>query len=387
MGPEPGIMRITDDWIGTGAVQTVLALIEAGGHRAFLVGGCVRNALMGLPVTDIDVATDALPDRVAELAGAAGVRVVPTGMAHGTVTLIVSGQPFEVTTFRRDLETDGRRAVVAFSDRLADDAARRDFTMNALYADRTGKVIDPVSGLNDLLRRRVRFVGDPAARIAEDYLRILRFFRFLAVYGDPVAGPDPEAMAACAALSDGVQRLSRERIGQEMRKLLSARDPSPAVAAMQAAGVLARTLPGADGSALSVLVHIEDGIPPRWIRRLAVLGGDGPVAEKLRLSRSEARTLADLRAAIASGDRPDAIGHRLGAEVGTDAVLARAALSGRAPPDGWQADVLRGAQAQFPVTAADLSPLAGAELGDRLAALKARWLASGLLLTRDELLA
>ncbi|MBY0397298.1 MAG: CCA tRNA nucleotidyltransferase, partial [Thermoleophilia bacterium] len=220
-------MRITGDWITADHVQAVLAAIERGGHRALLVGGCVRNDLLGLPVTDIDIATDAPPARVAELASGAGLRCVPTGIDHGTVTVIAEGRPHEVTTFRRDVETDGRRAVVAFSERLEDDASRRDFTMNALYADRGGAVLDPVGGIGDLRARRVRFVGNPAERIREDYLRILRFFRFHAAYGDVSAGLDAEALAACAGLAAGIDGLSRERVGQEMRKLLSARDPSP----------------------------------------------------------------------------------------------------------------------------------------------------------------
>ena len=176
---------------------------------------------------------------------------MPTGLAHGTVTVVAGGRPFEVTTFRRDVETFGRRAVVAFSTDLRDDAARRDFTMNALYVRPDGTVVDPLGGLPDLRAGRVRFVGDGAARIAEDYLRILRFFRFHAWYGDPAAGLDPDGLAACAALQDGLARLSRERVGAEVTKLLAAPDPAPAVGPMAAAGILARVLPGADAAALA----------------------------------------------------------------------------------------------------------------------------------------
>jgi poly(A) polymerase len=378
-------MHIAGDWLLAREVQQVLALIEDGGHRAYLVGGCVRNALMGRPITDIDVATDATPERVAGLARAAGIKVVPTGIAHGTVTLVTGGRPFEVTTFRRDVETDGRRAVVAFSDRIGDDASRRDFTMNALYADRTGAVTDPVCGIADLLARRVRFVGDPAARIAEDYLRILRFFRFHAVYGDPAAGLDPEALAACAVHAEGVEHLSRERVGQEMRKLLAAPDPAPSVAAMQAAGVLHRVLPGSDASPLAVLVHLEGSRPPDWIRRLAVLGCQNP-AGSLRLSRAEARALSQLRDGALSDLAPPGLGYRLGRVAGADAVLVRAALTGQPMQDGWQAAVDRGGQAVFPVTAADLAPLTGPALGRRLAKAEARWIASDFALSRAELL-
>src|SRR5690606_38866740 len=169
-------MRITDAWLKDEGLQQVLHLLTDAGHLAFLVGGCVRNALLGKSVADIDIATDAVPDRVTDVARAAGLKVVPTGVEHGTVTVVVQGVPHEVTTFRRDVETFGRHATVAFSTCVEEDAARRDFTMNALYADAAGRIVDPIGGLPDLMARRVRFVGDADARIREDYLRILRFF-------------------------------------------------------------------------------------------------------------------------------------------------------------------------------------------------------------------
>ena len=376
--------RITGDWMATAG--PVCAMLDGAGHQALFVGGCVRNALMGVPVADVDIATDARPERVMELAQAAGLKAVPTGLEHGTITVIAEGVPHEVTTFRHDVETDGRRAVVAYTDDVAEDAARRDFTMNALYATAEGQVIDPLGGLPDLRARRLRFVGDPVARITEDYLRILRFFRFYAAYGDPAEGLDPEGLAACAAHADGIDRLSRERIGAEMRKLLATADPAPSVATMAQAGVLAHVLPGAEARWLSVLVHLEAGLPPRWLRRLAVLGGEDAVRD-LRLSRVEAATLAALREAALNGMAPAEAGYRLGAEVGADAVLAHAALCETQPAPDWQADVARGAAAQFPVKAADLMPaLQGAALGAGLKALEARWIASGFALSRDDLL-
>ncbi|TAG12075.1 MAG: CCA tRNA nucleotidyltransferase, partial [Rhodobacterales bacterium] len=313
-------------------------------------------------------------------------KVIPTGFDHGTVTVIAAGKPHEVTTFRRDVETDGRRAVVAFSTDITEDAARRAFTMNALYADRHGTLIDPLQGLPDLQARHVRFVGDPETRIREDYLRILRFFRFHACYGDPEQGLDPEALAACAAFSAGLETISKERIGAEMRKLLAAPDPAPAVASMAAAGVLAQILPGADPRALAPLVHLEVDAPFRWLRRLAVLGGEAP-ATALRLSRHETRDLAQLRDAIGSMVSPAALGWQIGADLGADAILARAASFGTPPPPSWPAEVARGAAATFPVTAADLMPaLQGEALGAQLQALEAQWLASNLTLSRDDLL-
>jgi poly(A) polymerase len=379
-------MKISGNWLDHPGTQALCAALEDAGHLALFVGGCVRNALLHEPVGDTDLATDATPQDVTTIAEMAGFKVVPTGIDHGTVTVIAGGKAHEVTTFRRDVETDGRRAVVAYSTRIEDDAARRDFTMNALYADRRGEVIDPLGGLTDLLGRRVRFVGDPDTRIREDYLRILRFFRFHACYGDPGQGLDAEGLAACAALATGLETISRERIGAEMRKLLAARDPAPAVAAMAQAGVLPLVLPGAVPDALAPLVHLDRNLPPRWLRRLAVLGGEDPETA-LRLSRNEARDLACLRAALSSSDGPAALGWKHGPDLAADAILARAASLGFLPPKGWQAEVARGCKSSFPVSAADLMPsLHGPALGARLKALEARWLASNLTASREHLL-
>jgi poly(A) polymerase len=379
-------MRITGNWLKANHIQAALGLLTNGGHQAFLVGGCVRNSLLQEPVGDIDIATDAPPLRVMELAGQHDFRAIPTGIDHGTVTLLADGHPHEVTTFRRDVATDGRRAIVAYATDIAEDAARRDFTMNALYADASGQVFDPLAGLPDLLARRVRFVGDPAARIREDYLRILRFFRFYAAYGRPADGPDADGLAACAFLSDGIETLSKERVGQEMRKLLSARDPAPAVAAMQAAGVLACVLPGADARALAPLVHLDASIPADPIRRLAALGGDDP-ALALRLSRDETTRLSLVRAGVEGGTGPQELAYRSGRDVARDSLLIRAALSGSVPPASLETDIRAGSQARFPVQATDLMPaLQGRALGRRLTELEDRWIASGFGLSRDDLL-
>ncbi|MFA7434439.1 MAG: CCA tRNA nucleotidyltransferase [Gemmobacter sp.] len=379
-------MKITGGWLSRPGTRAVIAALESGGHRALFVGGCVRDALLGRRVADIDIATDARPEAVTALAEQAGLRVVPTGLGHGTVTVVADGIPHEVTTFRRDVETFGRNATVAWSDRIEEDAARRDFTMNALYASPGGEVIDPLGGLPDLLARRVRFVGDAGARIAEDYLRILRFFRFHAWYGDPEAGMDPEALAACAANLAGIETLSRERVGAEMRRLLSAPDPAPAVAAMESIGLLMRVLPGASARALPVLVHLEGARPPHWPRRLAVLGGAG-AARLLRLSRSEAAELGRIRAAALDGMGAAEAGYRLGPRTAADVVLTHAALTGTPPPEGWEGAVARGAAAEFPVRAADLMPaLTGPALGTRLHELETRWIASGMTLGKAALL-
>ena len=214
-------MRISPAWLTDPAVRRLCAMLTDAGYEAWFVGGCVRNALIGAGASDLDITTDARPETVTELGERAGFRVVPTGIDHGTVTVVVDGTPFEITTFRRDVETDGRHATVAFADTAEEDARRRDFTMNALYAAPDGTVLDPLGGAADALAGHVRFIGDPNRRITEDYLRILRFFRFFAWYGDPAHGIDAEGLAACAAHVDGIDSLSAERLGQEMRKLLT----------------------------------------------------------------------------------------------------------------------------------------------------------------------
>ena len=385
-------MRLSGAWLSRAPTQAVLAAISAQGHRALLVGGCVRNALMGLTVGDIDIATDALPDQVQALAQRAGLRAVPTGIAHGTITVVADGIGHEVTTFRHDLHGDGRHAIVSFQASLGEDAARRDFTMNALYANAQGDVIDPLGlGLADLAARRLRFVGDAHARICEDYLRILRFFRFYAQYGNPDVGPDPEALAACAAHCEGLSQLSRERIGAEMRKLLAAPNPAPALGAMAATGVLARVLPGADPAALAVLVHFEAAMalptPANWLRRLAVLGGQDPQTA-LRLSRAESRDLANMVAAIGAPDGPAVLAYWLGLVGAGDVLALRAAIFEQPPDPAWREALAQGAAARFPVSSSDLMPgLQGPALGARLRMLEDRWIGSGFVLERADLLA
>ena len=381
-------MRLPRAIMGDPSLRRVLGALAP--HRALVVGGAVRNALLGEPVEDIDIATDARPGQVVDLARAAGLKPVPTGIEHGTVTVVADGRGFEVTTFRRDVETDGRRAVVAFSDRIEDDAARRDFTMNALYAEPSGEVLDPVGGLPDLSARRVRFVGDPDRRITEDYLRILRFFRFHARYGRPGAA-DAEAVAACARHAQGLSRISRERIGAEMRKLLSADDPVEAVRLMETTGVLAQVLPGgsADGLAALCAVAPEGGAGPGpcpgprdistkkkdWELRLAALGAED-AAGALRLSRAEARVQEELRSGLPLGEAA----YRLGAGRAGQLALLRASR-GEALRSDWREQIDFAAKQVLPISAADLSHrLSGPALGRGLKAAEAAWIEGDFLM-------
>jgi len=384
-------MILRTNWLTRPATQAVCAALEQAGFHALFVGGCVRDGIIGRAVTDIDIATDARPEQVMQITEAADMKPVPTGFDHGTVTVVADGFPHEVTTFRRDVETDGRRAVVAFSERVEEDALRRDFTMNALYADARGAVIDPLgTGISDLTARRVRFIGDPHDRIAEDYLRILRFFRFHAHYADPSGGLDADGLAACAEMASGLEKLSRERVGAEMVKLLGAPDPGPAMAAMVQSGVLARVLPGADATALPLLVHLEGeaGLSPDPVRRLALLGGQD-MAVALRLSKAQASGIANRQKRIGDAAGPGALGYFLGEQAGRDVVLLRAALFEAAVTKADLAAVTHGAAQVCPVRAADLKTtgLSGPDLGQALRAVEARWIASDFSLSKADLLA
>lgn len=380
-------MKVSGDWLTAETTQAVFTALRAQGNNAFAVGGCVRNALMDVPVTDVDIATDATPEQVQSLANDAGLKPVPTGLEHGTITVVAAGTGYEVTTFRADTETDGRHAVVRFSTDISEDAARRDFTMNALYADAHGTVIDPLGGLPDLMARRVRFIGDAQDRITEDYLRILRFFRFAAWYGDPNDGFDADALAAIAGNLDGLDGLSRERVGGEIVKLLTAANPAPAIGSMAQTGVLQTVLSGSDPRALAPLVHLEEVVScdPDPLRRLASLG----VFEgaSLRLSKKDQRRLALYQSLISSTEPALELGYRHGAMFAIDVLLLRSAtLEIPLDPDAMSA-ANQGSAATFPVKPGDLMPAyTGPALGEKLRVLEDRWIASGCALSKSDLL-
>ncbi len=297
------------EWLGRPATRAVFNALTAGGAEARAVGGAVRNALMGRPVKDVDIATTALPADVMRLASEAGLHPVPTGLEHGTVTVVAQHVPFEVTTLRRDIETFGRHARVTFTTDWTEDARRRDFTMNALYCGAEGTVHDPLGGYPDLVARRVRFIGDARERIREDYLRTLRFFRFLAEYGN-AAAPDPEGLAAAVAEKSGLAGLSGERIRAELLLLLAAPGAVAAVRAMHEAGLIEPVLyaPGnVDQLARLATIEAALGRPPDPVLRLAALtleGQQSPAAlqQRLRLSGAETARLTHASARSAAFD-------------------------------------------------------------------------------------
>ena len=375
-------------WLNDPKVARVCTAIEAGGYDIFFVGGCVRNVVLDEVASDIDMSTNAPPETVMKLAKDAGLKAIPTGIDHGTVTVISSGTPFEITTFRQDVETDGRRAVVAFSNDIIDDARRRDFTMNALYARPDGSIVDPLGGIQDVLDRRVRFIEDADQRIREDYLRTLRFFRFSAWYGAIDQGFDPDALHAISSNLDGLETLSAERVGMEMVKLLNATDPAVAVAVMRQTGVLNVVLQGVDDTWLAPLIHVESlwDLSPDPIRRLAALGGTG-VEIALRLSKVQARLLMQYRDGIGSMAGAGELGYRLGMDVAKGVVALRCAYSGSPPVNEMLDRVVVGSAAKFPIKASDLKNMfSGPALGKRLKELEAEWIASNFTKTKEQLL-
>lgn len=385
----------------TAGLRAVFQAITRAGGEARIVGGAVRNALMGESIHDIDLATTLTPEKVVEAAGTAGLRSVATGIEHGTVTVLSDGNGFEVTTLRRDVETHGRKATVAFTDDWAVDAARRDFTMNALYCSGDGEVFDPLNGIADLETRTVRFVGDPDARIREDYLRILRFFRFISQYGRGEV--DSEGLAACTHLRQGLKKLSRERIGQETRKLLGGKRAGEVALLMNEAGINQALLGSTmDHELLSAVAAYARsvGVVPDYTTLLAAalpLPGD-EVSALLRLSNAQTRLLNDVQSALPPSpalrdNERKVVLYQTGPETWRRAVLLAWARDGQVEdtgwarlyglPDEWEIPV-------FPVKGADVVAAGvkgGPLVGETLTGLEDWWIAGGFMASRDELLA
>jgi poly(A) polymerase len=387
--PEPA-------WLAQGPLGHLLPVLDREGEEARVVGGAVRNALLGYTPVEIDIATTAEPREVIRRVEAAGFKAIPTGIDHGTITVVVAGAPIEVTTLRQDVETFGRKARVQFGRDWKADAERRDFTMNALSASRDGAVHDYVGGIADLRARRVRFIGDPAVRIAEDYLRILRFFRFHAAYGQ--GEPDAAALRACIAARDGLETLSRERVRMELLKIMTAAGAGPVLTVMTEAGLLSAVLGGvALTPAFVRMAAIEQALelPPDSIRRLAALAVN--IVEdaerlwtRLRLANSEHYRLVSMAQnwwrITPNVDQSEArtLLYRLGSARFTDRVLLSWARSDVAPTDpDWRVLATlpqRWTPPAFPLRAGDLMARGvakGPPLGRALAAAEERWIAAG----------
>jgi poly(A) polymerase len=388
-------VRIADAaWLAQGALGKLMAVLDGDGEQARVVGGAVRDVLIGQALGEIDVATTALPSEVIRRAEAAGLKAVPTGVEHGTVTVVVDRKPFEVTTLREDVETFGRHAVVRFGRDWRADATRRDFTINGLSLSRDGVVHDYVGGLADLAVRRVRFIGRASARIAEDYLRVLRFFRFHASYA--VGLPDPEGLQACVGARDRLDQLSRERVRMELLKLLVAPHAVPTLAVMAESDLLEPVLGGVPFlAAVSNMAKVEAacGLAPSPVRRLGALGvmvreDAERLRQRLRLTNAEHDRLASMadgwwRVTPAAGESAArALLYRLGPERFVDRVLLAWARSEAGAADAdWRAMATLGERwtaPVFPIKASDLMARGvsrGPRLGAALAAAEETWIA------------
>jgi poly(A) polymerase len=391
-------------WLREGALPRLLSVLDRDDEEARVVGGAVRNALLGEPVHECDVATTAVPDEVGRRVSKAGFKAVPTGIAHGTVTVVIDGQPFEVTTLRKDVETYGRHAKVEFGRDWAGDAQRRDFTINALSAASDGTVYDYTGGLADLAARRVQFIGDARTRIEEDYLRILRFFRFHAAYGH--GNPDQSGVQACIAARAGLNQLSRERVRMEMMKLLLAVRATPTLAIMSEVGLLLRVLGGVPYlAAFEMMAKVEhaSGVAPDAARRLGALGVATPedaerLWQRLRLTNVEHARLGAMgaewrRLSPAQGEQAArAQLYRLKPEHYVDcALLAWARAQAPAHDEAWRALVSlprRWTAPIFPLKAADFMKRGidkGPALGAAMRAAEAAWIGAGFPAGADAL--
>jgi poly(A) polymerase len=403
-GPSP--RRLDAPWLQEAPLAPLLAVLDRDGEEARVVGGAVRNTLIGAPPGDIDIATTALPREVMRRVAAAGFKAVPTGIEHGTITVVAAGRPFEVTTLREDIETFGRHAKVAFGRDWRRDAERRDFTMNALSASRDGTIHDHVGGLADIAARRVRFIGEAARRIAEDYLRILRFFRFHAAYGRGAL--DPEGLAACIAARAGLEQLSRERVRMELIKLVLAEHAVPTLAVMTETGLLEQVLGGVPRLAsFANMVKLEHGLvlAPDPVRRLGALAVSvvedaERLRERLRLANAEHERLTSMAdawwrvSAAWSEHEGRVLLYRLGPERFTDRVLIAWTRAPEGAADaGWRALATlpsRWSAPVFPLKAAhfiERGVARGPRLGAALAAAEEAWIAADFPLDRAALAA
>ena len=315
-------MQINSEWIKNKVTQNILKIFEGADHNAYLVGGCIRNSILNIPVTDIDISTDATPQQTVDLFNRENFKVAPTGFSHGTVTVISEGIPYQITTMRSDQNTDGRHADVVFSDDIKKDAERRDFTINALYADSTGKIINPIGGLEDFNPLAIKFIGDPNNRIQEDYLRILRFFRFHAQFSELVTQFDKVALDAIKKNQDGLKKLSKERIWSELKKILSTSNPARSLYKMSQLGILEIILENKNVHNLKRFNLIEKkmGLEPEPIRRLVAIT-ENTEDTFLNLSRKEAKKFSLLKGLLKKKHDPAELVYQFNREI-AQSVLA-----------------------------------------------------------------
>ena len=376
-------------WLRNPSAQKLSKLYKSFGYQVLFVGGCVRNTILKMPVTDIDLATDAQPEEIIKIAKENNIRFVPTGLAHGTITLIIDNKNYQITTFRTDFDHDGRYAKVEFTESLLLDASRRDLTINALYCNHVGEVIDPLNGLDDIKKQKIKFIGNPNERIKEDNLRILRFFRFQAIYGNKNFEIDSIALEACHNHKSKLAALSKERITSELRKILSAPNPLEVIIKMNETGVLNELFQKVSIDSLEAYLKTEEKfkININWLGRLLSLQVTQE-EESLKLTRCEFKFLKQTKSAIENQIHVLEFSYYNGVENGKiysilqnfrhNIILSKNLLN--------QINSL--ATKKFPITAKDLMPeIRGKKLGEALRSLEDRWIKSNFTLSKKELLA
>lgn len=376
-------------WLRNPSAQKLSKLYKSFGYQVLFVGGCVRNTILKMPVTDIDLATDAQPEEIIKIAKENNIRFVPTGLAHGTITLIIDNKNYQITTFRTDFDHDGRYAKVEFTESLLLDASRRDLTINALYCNHVGEVIDQLNGLDDIKKQKIKFIGNPNERIKEDNLRILRFFRFQAIYGNKNLEIDSIALEACHNHKSKLAALSKERITSELRKILSAPNPLEVIIKMNETGVLNELFQNVSIDSLEAYLKTEEKfkININWLGRLLSLQVTQE-EESLKLTRCEFKFLKQTKSAIENQIHVLEFSYYNGVENGKiysilqnfrhNIILSKNLLN--------QINSL--ATKKFPITAKDLMPeIRGKKLGEALRSLEDRWIKSNFTLSKKDLLA
>ena len=381
-------MKISANWLRKPSTQSIMEILISDGHKAYFVGGCVRDTLFNLKTTDVDIATSAHPKKVLEIMKKAGLKAIPTGIDHGTVTVVADQHSYEITTFREDIETDGRKAKVKFSKSLKEDAKRRDFSINAVYCEYDGTILDPLGGLADIAEKRIIFIGDPYERIKEDYLRILRFFRFAALFGANKKFREIE-ISALSDLKDGLDIISAERKSDEIFKLFAAPNLIFSISLMEKTNIISKVFHTYDFSSLATLQNIESRyeISPCATRRLAAYTEDN-LKLHLRFSNKTAKTHKILREEAKGPKRAAELSYRYNEKLALDIILVRASLQGTEFSKDVFNQIKLGSTVEFPIKSSDLVEyFSGPKLGEMLAFLEQKWIESDFTLNRTKLLA
>lgn len=371
-------MQIDSEWIKNENLQNILQILKKADHNAYLVGGCVRNSILNFPVNDIDISTDARPEETLDLFNIGSFKATPTGFSHGTVTVVSEGIPYQITTMRSDQNTDGRHADVSFSDDITKDAERRDFTINALYADPTGKIIDPIGGLKDFQPLRIKFIGNANNRIQEDYLRILRFFRFHAQFADFVADFEQDALDAIKDNQNGLKFLSKERVWNELQKILLSRNPTRALSEMSKTGVLEKVLIDRGIKSIKNLISIEQkmGIEPEAIRRLLAITRNTEITS-LNLSRKEVKKFSLLKSLLEKNFDPAELVYQFNKEIAQSVLAISTFNQGEKLKLSDVKKIEKACLYPCPISGAHLTKyMSGADVGIKLKEAQRAWIKS-----------